>query len=116
MNEREREEFLAEFIANPPQTLVGFAVMGGIFSEGIDLTGERISGAIIVGVGLPQLCREREIIRDYFEQKNGHGFSYAYIYPGMNKEVSKTNLTIILKSYCITRTIVNICCERKTAT
>jgi DNA excision repair protein ERCC-2 len=68
MSEAEREEFLAAFAADHDKTLVGFAVLGGIFGEGIDLIGERLIGAIIVGVGLPQLCVERDLIRDYFSR------------------------------------------------
>lgn len=85
MVEEEREAFLNRFQPDAGQTLVGFAVLGGIFSEGIDLQGERLSGAIIVGVGLPQICPERNIIKHYFDEKNGRGFEYAYMYPGMNK-------------------------------
>ena len=57
----------------------------GIFGEGIDLVGERLIGAVIVGVGLPQLCVERNLIRDYFQQQNAAGFDYAYTFPGMNR-------------------------------
>lgn len=85
MEEEEREAFLARFAANPEQTLVGFALMGGIFGEGIDLIGDRLSGAIVVGVGLPQISLEREIIRAYFETINHQGYEFAYMYPGMNK-------------------------------
>ncbi|MBM7615478.1 ATP-dependent DNA helicase [Alkaliphilus hydrothermalis] len=85
MSEEEREDFLEEFKESPHETLIGFAVMGGIFSEGIDLKGSRLSGAIIVGVGLPQICLERNIVRDYFNRINQQGFNYSYIYPGMNK-------------------------------
>jgi DNA excision repair protein ERCC-2 len=67
------------------EDLIGFAVMGGAFSEGIDLTGDRLIGAIIVGVGLPQICLERDIIREHFSSTNAQGFEYAYVYPGMNK-------------------------------
>ncbi len=67
------------------KTLVGFAVMGGVFGEGIDLVGDRLIGAIIVGVGLPQLCVERDLIRDYFQEQTGAGFDYAYTFPGMNR-------------------------------
>ena len=84
MNEREKEEFLEEFSASEG-TLVGFCVMGGIFSEGIDLMGEKLIGAIIVGTGLPQISNEREILMDYYEKRMGEGFDYAYRYPGMNK-------------------------------
>ncbi|MCY6353715.1 ATP-dependent DNA helicase [Clostridium sp. ZS2-4] len=85
MTEEERENFLQRFSEENNETLVGFAVMGGIFSEGIDLTGDRLIGTIIVGVGLPQICLERNIISDYFKKRNGKGFEYAYMYPGMNK-------------------------------
>lgn len=85
MTEEEREEFLELFIPEPPETTIGFCVMGGIFSEGIDLKSDRLIGTVIVGVGLPQVCVEREIIRDYFHEKKGQGFEYAYMFPGMNK-------------------------------
>lgn len=85
MNEEERERFLDNFKEDGEKTLVGFAVMGGIFGEGIDLVGNRLSGAIIVGVGLPQICLERDIIKYYFDENKKNGFEYAYVYPGMNK-------------------------------
>lgn len=85
MDEVERENFLACFGINRNKTLVGFAVMGGIFGEGIDLAGDRLIGAIIVGVGLPQVSPERNIIREHFEKNRGNGFEYAYIYPGINR-------------------------------
>jgi DNA excision repair protein ERCC-2 len=85
MNEEQREDYLLAFEENPKIPLVGFAVMGGIFGEGIDLKGNRLIGAIIVGVGLPQICLERNIIKDYFNEKNNNGFNYSYTYPGMNK-------------------------------
>lgn len=85
MNEEQREKFLLEFEKDPKETLVGFAVMGGIFGEGVDLKGNRLIGAIIIGVGLPQICLERNIIKDYFNGKNSNGFNYSYTYPGMNK-------------------------------
>ncbi|WP_125151966.1 helicase C-terminal domain-containing protein [Clostridium rectalis] len=85
MIEGEREEFLKKFQDNPKETLIGFCVLGGIFSEGIDLKGDKLSGVVIVGVGLPQICFERDIIMEYFNDKNNLGYEYAYIYPGMNK-------------------------------
>lgn len=85
MTESEREAFLAAFSVEHGETLAGFAVLGGIFGEGIDLVGERLIGAVIVGVGLPQLCVERDLIRDYFQEKNSAGFEYAYTFPGMNR-------------------------------
>ena len=85
MTEAERDAFLAAFSVEHGNTLVGFAVLGGIFGEGIDLVGERLIGAVIVGVGLPQLCLERNLIQDYFQQQNTAGFEYAYTFPGMNR-------------------------------
>jgi Rad3-related DNA helicase len=85
MSEEHKEEFIQSFQADRAKTMLGFAVMGGMFSEGIDLTGDRLSGAIIVGVGLPQLCLERDVIMDYFDKQKGTGFDYAYKFPGMNK-------------------------------
>ncbi|MFA9382011.1 MAG: ATP-dependent DNA helicase, partial [Acetanaerobacterium sp.] len=85
MTEPEREQFLARFEAQSGETLIGFAVMGGAFSEGVDLQGERLIGTVIVGVGLAQINPEQDIVRDYFKQQNGMGFEYAYMYPGMNK-------------------------------
>lgn len=85
MSETKREEFLEAFHTNKESGLVGFCVLGGIFSEGIDLTAEKLIGAIIVGTGLPQVCNEREILKNYFDSKGENGFSYSYLYPGMNK-------------------------------
>ena len=85
MSEARREEFLAVFDADNPETVLGFAVMGGIFGEGIDLWGERLVGAIVVGVGLPQLCLERDLIRAYYDGREMPGFEFAYTYPGMNR-------------------------------
>lgn len=84
MDEEERENFLRAFEMGREKSLIGFGVLGGIFSEGIDLTNEKLIGTLIIGTGLPQVCNEREILKSYFDQK-GHGFDYAYRYPGMNK-------------------------------
>lgn len=84
MDDTERGRFLDRFSAQNRQTLVGFAVMGGIFGEGIDLVGERLSGAVIVGVGLPGIGPERELIRSYFDGQAA-GFDFAYRYPGVNR-------------------------------
>ena len=85
MSEAARETFLAQFRAANTEPLIGFAVMGGIFGEGIDLVGERLIGAIVVGVGVPQVCLERNLIKDYFQTDNRQGFEYAYQYPGLNR-------------------------------
>ena len=85
MNEEAREIFLETFEEAREGSLVGFCVMGGIFSEGIDLAEEKLIGAFIVGTGLPQVCNEREILKQYFDREGVPGFDYAYLYPGMNK-------------------------------
>ena len=85
MTEEEKELFLEAFVVNPSKTTIGFCVLGGIFGEGIDLKGDRLIGAVIVGTGLPLVCRERELFREYYDKWNGQGFAYAYLYQGMNK-------------------------------
>lgn len=85
MREQEKEEFLSVFDDVNSNT-VAFCIMGGIFSEGIDLTEEKLIGAIVVGTGLPMVCQERNLIMEYFNRNGGlNGFEYAYLYPGMNK-------------------------------
>lgn len=85
MSEEAREIFLEGFEEERDVSLMGFCVMGGIFSEGIDLSEDKLIGAAIIGTGLPQVCRERELLKEYFDKKEMRGFDYAYVYPGMNK-------------------------------
>ncbi|MCR4740655.1 MAG: ATP-dependent DNA helicase [Lachnospiraceae bacterium] len=89
MSETEREEFLDTFYRNEHdevrRTLIGFCVMGGIFSEGIDMKNDSLIGAIIVGTGLPMVCNEREIMKSSYDRAGLNGFDYAYRFPGMNK-------------------------------
>lgn len=87
MREEEKEAFLASFTRDNTSgnTKLGFCVLGGIFGEGIDLKEDSLIGAVIVGTGLPMVCNEREHFRNYYEEVNGQGFEYAYLYPGMNK-------------------------------
>lgn len=94
MEEREREEFLEAFSVERTGSLVGFCVMGGIFSEGIDLKNEQLIGAAIVGTGLPQISNEREILKKYYDTKGGGGFDYAFRYPGMNKVMQSAGRVI----------------------
>ena len=100
MSEEKKEAFLNRFVSNEEidlnevisfdiemedSTLIGFCVMGGLFSEGIDLKKDALIGAIIVGTGLPQVCNENEILKNYFDEMGANGFDYAYRFPGMNK-------------------------------
>jgi Rad3-related DNA helicase len=86
MSAAEREEFLAAFKNDTGRLRIGFCVLGGVFSEGVDLPGSRLIGSVIFGVGLPGLSNEKNIIREYFDNKSEEstGYDYAYTYPGMN--------------------------------
>lgn len=84
LSEEEREQFLDEF-RNAKEPVLGFCILGGIFSEGIDLVGDYLIGAAVIGTGLPMVCNEREIQQNYFEAREDKGFEYAYLYSGMNK-------------------------------
>lgn len=110
MSEDDRELFLEAFVSVPTATKVGMVVLGGAFSEGVDLKGERLSGVIIIGVGMPVLSHERFLMRDYYEKKGYNGFDYAFTYPGLNKvfqaggrlirtEADKGLLMLICKRY-----------------
>ena len=85
MNESEKEKFLSDFYNEPDHTLVGFCVLGGYFAEGIDLIGQALIGAVIVGVGLPKVGDEQNLIRDYHDALSENGFDYAYRFPGITK-------------------------------
>ncbi len=94
MSEEARAVFLETFEESRDCSLVGFCVMGGIFSEGIDLTADRLIGAVVIGTGIPQVCNDREIIKGYFDKKKMSGFDYAYLYPGMNKVLQSAGRVI----------------------
>lgn len=94
MREAQKEEFLAAFGQEGTRSLVGFCVMGGIFGEGIDLKHDRLIGAVIIGTGLPQVCNEREILKNYYDKRGEDGFAYAYLYPGMNKVLQSAGRVI----------------------
>lgn len=94
MTEREKEQFLEDFVEDPEKTRIGLCVMGGIFSEGIDLRSNRLIGVVIVGTGLPMVCNERELFRSYYDRYNGNGFDYAYLFNGMNKVLQSAGRVI----------------------
>ena len=85
MDDAARAAFLQQFCDAQDAPLLGFCVLGGSYAEGIDLTGDRLIGTAIVGVGLPQVGPEPDLLRDYYNAQNGAGFDYAYRFPGMNK-------------------------------
>lgn len=84
LGEKERDDVLSLFYQERDKSFISFMVLGGIFSEGIDLQGEALIGASVVGVGYPQVSYERDLIKEYFAREN-LGFEYAYIYPGINR-------------------------------
>lgn len=110
MSEAKREAFLRKFEGNEAcdlstqisfeieeeeeNILIGFCVMGGIFSEGIDLKKDSLIGAVIVGTGIPQVCCERELLKNYFDEQGENGFDYAYRIPGMNKVLQSAGRVI----------------------
>ncbi|MBR5738918.1 MAG: ATP-dependent DNA helicase, partial [Lachnospiraceae bacterium] len=88
MREEERSAFLSQFTEDGrsrERSLLGLSVMGGLFSEGIDLKGDSLIGVAVVGTGLPQVSGERELIRTYYERNGQNGFDYAYRFPGFTK-------------------------------
>ena len=85
MSRADRAAFLAEFESGGEGgTKVGFCVLGGMFSEGIDLAGKRLIGAIVVGTGMGQITSEQNILREYYDATRENGMEYAYVYPGFN--------------------------------
>jgi Rad3-related DNA helicase len=85
MDDLGKIDFLNKFVFNPTHTTIGLVIVGGVFSEGIDLTDDRLIGVVVVGVGLPQICFERDAIRNYFNDKELSGYSYSYVNPGINR-------------------------------
>ena len=85
MTEKDKADYLSAFAEASKGLLIGTAVLGGHFGEGIDLVGDRLSGVIIVGVGLPKVTPERQILLNYYSEKFGDGFAFAYRFPGWQK-------------------------------
>lgn len=85
MDDTQKEQFLSNFIDKPLKTAVGLCIVGGTFGEGIDLVSERLIGVVVVGVGIPQICFERDLIKDYYNSIEESGYNFAYTYPGMNR-------------------------------
>ncbi len=100
MSYRERERFIGIFREKKHESVVGFCVLGGMFSEGIDLAGESLIGAIIVGTGMPSLSAERNIMEAYYNENNGRGHEFAYLCPGMNKVMQAAGRVIRSENDC----------------
>ena len=93
LTELEKNEIINKF-KTTTNTKVGFFVMGGVFSEGIDYIGDALSGVIIVGVGLPLICDENNLLKEYYESTYNNGFNYAYTYPGFTKVIQAVGRVI----------------------
>lgn len=94
MNDKERDDFLSNFVSEPTNTTVGFAVLGGVFSEGIDLVSDKLIGSIIVGVGLPQISFERDLIKEHYSSEEMNGYEYSYVNPGITKIIQAAGRVI----------------------
>ena len=85
MTNKDKDDFLANFKENPQESRIGVCVISGSFAESIDLTGDRLIGVVIVGVGLPQVNFENNLVKDFYIQKEMNGYEFAYMNPGINK-------------------------------
>ncbi len=85
MDDRTRQDFLSCFVDKPTKTTIGIVIVGGAFGEGVDLTSDRLIGVAVIGVGIPQICFERDKIREYFNKIEKDGYLYSYVNPGINK-------------------------------
>lgn len=94
MSNAAKKDFLSNFTDSPQETTVGFALIGGIFSEGIDLTGERLIGVIVFGTGMPAISSENNIIKEYYDNLNESGQEFAYTYPGLNNVIQAVGRVI----------------------
>ena len=94
MEDKDKNKFLSYFEVDPTKTTVGFAVLGGIFSEGIDFYSDKLIGAIVVGVGLPQISFERDLIKEHFDTEEINGYEYAYVNPGITKIIQAAGRVI----------------------
>lgn len=94
MEDKDKNKFLSYFEVDPTKTTVGFAVLGGIFSEGIDFYSDKLIGAIVVGVGLPQISFERDLIKEHFDSEEINGYEYAYVNPGITKIIQAAGRVI----------------------
>lgn len=94
MDESMREAFLTKFREAGRKPVLGLCVLGGIFSEGIDLNGKSLIGVLIVGTGIGQITKESKLISDFFEARGEKGFNMTYLYPGMNRVLQATGRVI----------------------
>ena len=94
MEDKDKDKFLSFFMPDPTKTTIGFAVLGGIFSEGIDFYSDKLIGAIVVGVGIPQISYERDLIKEHFENEEINGYEYAYVNPGITKIIQAAGRVI----------------------
>lgn len=99
MSQSEKEHFLESF-REDDKLRIGFCVLGGSFSEGVDLPGRRLIGTVIVGTGMPGISNERNILKEYYDTTRERGFDYAYVYPGMNRVLQAAGRVIRREDDC----------------
>jgi DNA excision repair protein ERCC-2 len=87
LNDMERKRLIDNISCSPTETVITFAVLGGLFGEAVDVPGNRLKGVIVVGVGYPMISKERDLVASYFDQNSRDGFEVAYLVPGMNRVV-----------------------------
>ena len=92
MSEQDREAFIDRF--SREQNLLGLAVLGGAFSEGVDLPGDALKGVFIATLGLPQINPVTEHLRERMQQVFQQGYNFAYLYPGIQKVVQAAGRVI----------------------
>ena len=97
MRMKDRSKMLKEFSELGENSKIGFFVLGGSFSEGVDYIGDMLAGVLIVGVAMPMFNKHNELLRSFFDEHFGEGFDYAYTYPGMNKVVQAVGRVIRTK-------------------
>lgn len=100
MTEWQKENYINAFEPEPKKTLVGFCVLGGVFAEGIDLAGKRLIGTVIVGVGLPRVSLERDMLARYYGEGDADGYLYSYVYPGMTRILQAVGRVIRTENDC----------------
>ncbi|MCF7927342.1 MAG: PD-(D/E)XK nuclease family protein [Candidatus Izimaplasma sp.] len=98
MTKKQRDEILEEFTETSDHSKIGFFVLGGSFSEGVDYPGEKLSGVLVVGVAFPMFNKENELLRSHFDNQGNNGFEYAYTYPGFNKVIQAVGRVIRTKN------------------
>jgi DNA excision repair protein ERCC-2 len=107
--ETEREAILKTLVSAPRDGVLLFAVLGGMYAEGVDYPGELLTGVYIVSPALPKVSFERELLRRYFDESDQAGFDYAYLQPGMTRVIQAAGRLIRSET---DRGVIALLCQR----